>query len=405
MNEITEWHDSEDALTEKSQYDLVQITKEILSVEELKAYKENAISMPIAELSSLGTAVSSLLPAFRTVTETTSVDMQNLYRVVNAAPGDVLKKGKNNIYWGSLKTADGTSKMARFVEAEPLTVSSEAVTAINPATVMMAVALFSIEQKLGDIAETQKQILQNMEFEKESKIEGDVEQLMSIITKYKYNWDNDKFVASNHKMVNDIQRVSRANIISYQKEVNAILADKKFIVIQAQVKAKFNDLLKKFKYYRLSIYTFALSSFLEILLSGNFAEEYVQDIKQEIEKIADTYRDTFEKCSIHLEKMSISSVETNMLKGIGTMGQFTGKIIGSIPIVEKGSVDEFLQDNGDKIKNSAMGIEQNIVRSFAAIRNPGTGVFTEKMSEMIQIYNHTAKICFDSEKIYLVGES
>lgn len=402
MNEIIERPESKDALAKESQYDLAQITEKLLSVEESKIYKENAISMPIAELSSLGAGVSSLLPAFRTVTETTTTDTQNLYRLVNAAAGDTLKKAKNGNFWGSVKKANGGSTMAQFTKVDSLTTTSEAVAAINPATVMMAFALFAIEQKLGDIEEAQKQILQNMEFEKESKIEGDVEQLMSIITKYKYNWDNDKFTASNHKMVDDIQRTARANMIFYQKEVNAILDGKKLIVIQAQVKAKLSDLLKKFKYYRLSLYTFALSSFLEIMLSGNFAEEYVKGIRQEIEKLADAYTTAFEKCSVYLEKMSDSSIETNMLKGIGTVSQFTGKIIGSIPVIEKGPVDEFLQGSGDKMKKSATGIEQNVVRTFAAIRNPETGMFTEKMSEMIRIYNHTAEICFDAEKIYLV---
>lgn len=36
------------------------------------------------------------------------------------------------------------------------------------------------------------------------------------------------------------------------------------------------------------------------------------------------------------------------------------------------------------------------------IQNPGIGVFTEKMQDMIMIYNHTAEICFDDKQIYLV---
>lgn len=35
--------------------------------------------------------------------------------------------------------------------------------------------------------------------------------------------------------------------------------------------------------------------------------------------------------------------------------------------------------------------------------NPGTGVFMEKMEDMIQIYNYTSKICFDDKKIYLLA--
>ena len=33
-----------------------------------------------------------------------------------------------------------------------------------------------------------------------------------------------------------------------------------------------------------------------------------------------------------------------------------------------------------------------------------TRVFIDKMDNMIQIYNHTEKICFDDKKIYLIAD-
>ena len=48
---------------------------------------------------------------------------------------------------------------------------------IDPATMMMAVTLFAIEQQLKGIEEIQKRILSFLEIEKESEIEADVETL------------------------------------------------------------------------------------------------------------------------------------------------------------------------------------------------------------------------------------
>lgn len=107
---------------------------------------------------------------------------------------------------------------------------------------------------------------------------------------------------------------------------------------------------------------------------------------------------------MYLEKTSDSALETNFLKGVGTASKAVGKFIGSIPVIKEGSVDEFLQDSGAQLRKNAAGIEENVVRSFAEISNPGTGVFTEKMQDLIQIYNHTARICFDEKRIYLVAE-
>ena len=210
-------------------------------------------------------------------------------------------------------------------------------------------------------------------------------------------------MASNHKLVLDIQRTARKNMNEYQKKVAGILNSKKLVVVQNQVNATLKDLQKKFKYYRLSLYTFSMASMMEIMLSGNFKEEYISGIKEEIEKLSSVYRDLFGKCSNYLEKISGVSVETNVLKEIGNASKAVGKFIGSIPLVKEGRVDEFLQDSGKHIKLNAKEIGMSTITEFAEISNPETRVFIVKMEEMIQIYNHTERICFDDKKIYLIA--
>ncbi len=383
--------------------DLVEITDEMLLDARTGLTNSNTLTMPIAQLAILGAGVSSLLPALRTVTQTTTINTSGLYRLANAAVGDTLKVSKNGNFWGAFKTADGASKFAQLQSATPLTATSRTVAAINPATMMMAVALFSIEQKLGEITEMQKQILSFLEIEKASEIEADVETLSNIVSKYKLNWDNERFVTSNHKMVLDIQRTARMNILGYQKKVSEIVKGRKLIVVQSQVNTTLKDLLKKFKYYRLSLYTFSMASMMEIMLSGNFKEEYITGIKEEIEKLSGTYRELFGECSVYLEKMGCSSVETNVLKGLGTASKAVGKFIGSIPVIKEGSVDEFLQDSGIHISENAHGIENSTLRTFGEISSPKTRVFVERMEDLIRIYNHTSQICFDDKQIYLIA--
>lgn len=247
----------------------------------------------------------------------------------------------------------------------------------------------------------QKQILSFLETEKESEIEGDVETLVSIINNYKYNWDNAQYTASNHKLVLDIQRTARKNMISYQKKVSDILNSNQFIIAQSLVKQTLTDLLKKFKYYRLSLYSYSLASLIEIMLSKNFKEDYVREIKSEIEKQSFTYREIYDKCSLRLEKMTTSSVETNVMKGIGTASKAVGGLFGNISFM-KGSVDKFLNDSGDSLKKSASNIETDTVKQFAEVKSPNTMVFIDKMDDIIRIYNHTEEICFDNDRIYLI---
>lgn len=383
--------------------DLAEMTEEMLLDARKEIANTKTLSVPIAELALLGTGVASLIPALRKVTQTTTFNTQGLYQLANAGVGDTLKIAKNGNFWGAFKTADGSSKFAQLQAAEPLSTTSTAVIPIDPATMMMAVALFAIEQQLKGIEEKQKQILSFLEIEKESETEADVEILSKMITTYKHNWNNEHFIASNHKMVLDIQRTARKNMLSYKKKVAELLDSKKLIVAQAKVKSTLSDLQKKFKYYRLSLYTFSMASVVEIMLSGNFKEAYIADVKTEIKKFSLEYRDLFTECSMYLEKMASGSVEANVMKGIGVASKAVGKFIGSIPVVKEGQVDEFLQDGGAHLKENAQDMQKNILESFATLHNPGTGVFMEKMEDMIQIYNHTDRICFDDKNIYLIA--
>ena len=388
----------------ESNYDLIQLTEDMLDEARATIDNSDTLSVPVAELATLGAGVASILPTLNTVTQSVSIGGGGLFKVINMGAGDALKATKGGDYWGAFKTAEGKSKMAKLQEAGPISAKTQTVAPINPATMMMAVALFSIEQELGQIAEMEKQILSFLRIEKEAEIEAQVETLMDIITKYKYSWDNEKFVTSNLVQVLKIKNNARKNMLFYQKEVEEMLHEKKFIVAKNMVESTFEEIMKKFQYYRLSLYTFSMASMLEILLGENFKEEFIAKNKDDITAMTSKYRILFEKCSLYLEKMGDSAVEANVVKGLGIAGKAVGSFIGSIPLIKEGPVDEFLQETGGTLQRDAEGMETKAVKEFAPIGNPETTVFVEKLEDVIKIYNHTSQIYLDNERIYLITD-
>lgn len=401
MNDLTVGNNCLEAHSEEG---LIEVTKGILFDTKTDLSCANALSIPLSELSTLGAAVSSLLPSFRTVTQTTSLASGGLYRVANAVAGDTLKAASNGNFWGAMKTADGASKFAQLQQVGSVTGSSTAIMPINPAIILMAVALHSVEKQLGNIADMEKQILSFLENEKQSEIEADVEMLTGMITKYKYNWDNEHFLTSNHKLALDIQRTARKNMLAYQKNVSEIVSTKKLLIGQSKVNQTLQVMVKKFKYYRLSLYCYSLASLLEILLSGNFSEENINSSVSEIERLSREYRDYFEKGSAYMERISKFAVESNLLKGVGVTTSAAGKLIGSIPKVRDGQVDEFLQKKGETMRSTAIETERDIVNAFSAVNNPNTRGLLNNMRDMTMIYNHTEAICFDQHKVYLITD-
>lgn len=154
MSDIIKFNSDREIVTEQNGEivrecnDLAEMTEEMLLDARKEIANTKTLSAPIAELALLGTGVASLIPALRKVTQTTTFNTQGLYQLANAGVGDTLKISKNGNFWGAFKTADGSSKFAQLQAAEPLSTTSTAVMPIDPA-IMMAVALFAIEQQIG----------------------------------------------------------------------------------------------------------------------------------------------------------------------------------------------------------------------------------------------------------------
>ena len=165
MGEIIEF-DKGNIDTIRDETDLLEITEGVLIDTRTQINTSNSLNMPIAQLATLGAGVSSLIPALNTITTTTTVGTQGLYTLANAGVGDVLKVAKNGNFWGAFKTTEGGSKFAQLQEAGPLSASTKTVMPVNPAMMMMAVALFSVEQQLGNIAKMEQQIISFLEIEK-----------------------------------------------------------------------------------------------------------------------------------------------------------------------------------------------------------------------------------------------
>lgn len=365
---------------------------------------DKLIAVPLSKLPSLGNGVSSLVPALSNVTQTLTMDAEGLSQLANADMGAILQKAKSGDLLEAFRTTDGGAQLAQLKSADPLSKVGSVATKANPATMMMAVALFSIEKDLGDIKKMQKQILDFLEHEKQAELESDVEALTEIISTYKDNWDDERFIATRLNTISAINRTARKNMKFYYSELEDTIKKKKLIVVGNKVNSALTEMQKNFQHYRLSLYTFSLSSFADIMLRGNFKEVTIQAAIKEISSASNQYRALFAECSAYLENMSKGSVQTNFLKGAGAASSAMGKLIGNIPKVKNGQADEFLLEKGEKFKGNAQKGSVEVVESFAEMNDPNTGGILKQLEDMDQIYNKTTRICVDQNNLYLVAE-
>ncbi len=379
--------------------EIVELTENMISELSMINSVENSVCLPIEKLSSLGEFVRKAFISFGLNSEIPVSKGETLFRTINVDPADVLKKAKDGSYWGAIRKADGTSKMAKFAEISHFSVK-KAVT-VNPALALMAATLRTLEKKLDKITKLSEQIVSFLENEKRSEIVADVQTLLNIISNYKYNWDNDMYLTNNHKMVLDIQRTARKNINFYQKTIDDLLSKKKTSATQKQTDALLNCYINAFQYLKMSLYTYSMASMLDVMISGNFYESYVQNKISEIQEISMNYRELFEKSSVFLEKQSAKTLSNNVLKGLGVASGTAGKVFSSIPVVKKGHVGKALINKSDVIKTSAQENDDKAVKLFAQYNNPQTNIFVEKLQEIKCIYKSN-EILITEDNVYFI---
>ena len=70
--------------------EIITISDDLLLNTNVDIANDAKIKIPIGQLASLGAGVSSLIPAFRTVTDTITFSGPKLYEIANMGIGDVL---------------------------------------------------------------------------------------------------------------------------------------------------------------------------------------------------------------------------------------------------------------------------------------------------------------------------
>ena len=87
-----------------------------------------------------------------------------------------------------------------------------------------------MSKKLDSIEESQKNILNFLEKDKEAKLKGNLNFLLNVFNSYKLNWNNATFRASQHIKTQDIKQESDQNIAFYNSMINDALKKKKILI-------------------------------------------------------------------------------------------------------------------------------------------------------------------------------
>lgn len=378
----------------KENYSLVEMNNYMLSEVRKENLSNNTYSLSLSKLSKISPITISTANDIKTIMEQNPKSSGKLYKIKNLGKNDSLKAMRDGkTFWGSIKNSDGTSTMAKLKEVKP-----NSVMALDPTVMMMSVALAVIEEELGEIKEMTKKIFSFLEHDKEAEIESDLEILNRAISDFRFNLEDEKYLINNHKQVMDIKRTANKNMLFYKKEIKDDLSKYELFTTSNSMNSIIDEMQKKFKYYRLSLYIYSFSIFIEILLLGNYKSDYLLSKKNELNELDNEYSKDFNLALEYVKKNANKSLEGNVLSGLGSAGKAIGNLAEKVKIK---NVDNWLTEKGDSLKQSGKNIKDDFATKFDDMKESNSSPFINQIEKVDCIYNKTKEIYFDKDNIYL----
>lgn len=216
----------------------------------------------------------------------------------------------------------------------------------------MAVAVLAVAKQISDIKDGQKEIIGILERDKKSQLLADYDILASYMDDYKYYWENEADIVVNLNQVKNIKRNAQKDIRSYTEQLEELVAEKTNLLKMQSASQSIGKILNRFVHYKLALHVFALSEYMEVMLSKNFQAEFLSKISTNLRDCSYRFQELYTKCYDKIEKLKKEALTTQAANKFAKATSDLGKFIGKIPVVEKGPVDEFLIGFGASINET-----------------------------------------------------
>lgn len=351
-------------------------------------------SIPIDQIPALGVGFDSIATALQNVVNKGQMGT-GIYKVTVPAGGHLAAFKDGTGYLGSVLTEAGKvgGGQARI---NPI--------AFDPASLCMAMALMSIEKKLDLILEKQQEILDYLSQKDKAKLKAGYIFLSGVMRDYRLNWNNEMYKNSAHIKALDLKQEALTQIEFYKARIKKDLEKHNLIQLQGDVKKKTSEIVSEFNDFQMAVYLYAMSSFAEVLLLGNFNSDYLNSVIKDISHYSNDYRTLYTKTYDVLEKESKGSVDSYVLGGLSTATRGLGKTIEKIPLINKTAIDETLISTGKNISKAKKANTSRTLKKLVSKQRSFVAPFEDSIKKIRDIYNNDLELYLEGEKLYIAGD-
>lgn len=363
-------------------------------------------NIPIADLSILGAAFIPVIQNLQSIgshylgTSTSPTKMLYSVKLPEGATHLAMKKDGSGFITSAL---DDSNKLVGQASLTAENIPTEATGApnINPYMIAIAAMLMSINMKLNDIKQGQEKLIEFLEQKEKAKLEGNLYFLSDILNNYKFNWNNEKYITVNHIKVLDIKQEAEQSIGLFKKQVQSVLNDGDLFHTTKKLSKNVNDLLARFDDYRLSVYMYAFSSYVDVLLLENFESDFLQRIVDKISNYSLEYREVYSDVYTALERFAKRSVRSIANRSVAGVTKALGKAVEKVPKLSDTQIDENLLSFSDKINEFDIETNQKISRTITNCKKVEVSPFIDNINQVKRLFNSQLTILVSENNLFI----
>lgn len=159
----------------------------------------------------------------------------------------------------------------------------------------------------------------------------------------------------------------------------------------------------KLEEYRLSVYLYGYSSFLEVMLLENFGSGYLGNVASKVEEKALDYRTLYTEALDALEAEAKSSVRAGLLGGASGALGIIGKAIEKTPVGDLTQIDEALIGAGEDVGKFSRDVQDDILGGLPDACSADVRPFVSGIEAVDHLYNDDVMLLADDEALYVLA--
>ena len=151
----------------------------------------------------------------------------------------------------------------------------------------------------------------------------------------------------------------------------------------------------------LALYTLAFSSFLDVMLVGNYDKEYLSGISEKLDDYSMKYRELYTQCYEEISGYSSTSIQSSLLKGLSKTTKAVGKIVERIPVVGDTQADETLIAAGEKLSDIGTEKIRKQMRQLIERQSNFVRPFIDNIDTVNRLNNNPVQLLVDKDNLYI----